>query len=202
MNRWLIKHTGKPQCLVCVCVHRCKLRFECLPQACSVCLWPCMWTRVISPPHIFSFFLFLFFFFFFLRHAVFPAQQKKQKNGGGKTLLVQRGWGILLFVLEFCVWPVAGGNRKQGCHGDGWRGSKNISCDWSPTLLCNKIQRQVHVLPDRERGESLGNVEIDGTVSSQKQRRLTSAVRWINPTPSSFALMNSLNNSFSFSVCI
>lgn len=41
------------------------------------------------------------------------------------------GRGILAFVLVFRVWLVAGGNRKHGCHGDGRRGSKNISCDWS-----------------------------------------------------------------------
>lgn len=50
---------------------------------------------------------------------------------GREKLRFKRGWEILLFVLEFCVWPVAGGNCKHGCHGDGWRGSKNISCDLS-----------------------------------------------------------------------
>lgn len=61
----------------------------------------------------------------YLLNAAFLVQR------GKCTCLEGMGNSPLLFVLESCVWPVAQGNRKQGCYGNGSRGSKNISCDWS-----------------------------------------------------------------------
>lgn len=61
----------------------------------------------------------------YLLRAAFLVQR------GKCTCLEGMGNSPLLFVLESCVWPVAQGNRKQGCYGNGSRGSKNISCDWS-----------------------------------------------------------------------
>lgn len=105
----------------------------------KLCL--CMWTSV-----------FVFFLpHFILNHVVFPVWLD---NRGGENTFVLEGMGELylffsFFVLEFCVWPVAGGNCKHGCLGDGRRGSKNISCDWSSrcrvtrsSSKCSSCQRQ------------------------------------------------------------
>lgn len=100
-------------------VHRNKqLRFRKLHRRPARLSELCTWTR-------FSFLLhFLNVFYICVCVCV-------SHKTGREKLLFKRGWEILLFVLEFCVWPVAGGNCKHGCHGDGWRGSKNISCDLS-----------------------------------------------------------------------
>lgn len=130
---------------------------------------------------LFFLFFFLLYFKCFLYLCVCVGGGAAHKTGREK-LLFKRGWEILLFVLEFCVWPVAGGNCKHGCHGDGWRGSKNISCDLSLRCCVTRSSSKC-VSCQIEKAENF-TVQIKLFSSAEARRgqfqivRLTFCFRW------------------------
>lgn len=99
-----------------------------------------------------------------------------KKNCGGKTLLFRRNgefsflfWSpvfdlLLGATVNKVAMAMAGAKKKQKTKHIMWLKS---------TLLCNKIQQQVHVLPERDRRVSLGSVWIVRLYSADAQCRAT-----------------------------